>query len=881
MDPTRFESVQSLFHEVVDLPRANRPATLAERCAGDTELFEAVTTLLAEDDRGRSLIDEGLAATAHRVLSDDAVTIRTIGPYQVLRTLGEGGMGVVWLAQRTDLGTTAAIKILRDGWISPARRDRFIAEQRTLAQLDHPSIARLLDAGTLADGTPWIVMEYVDGVPITDYACRHHLPIADRLRLVRTVAEAVQHAHRHVTVHRDLKPSNVLVTADGTVKLLDFGIAKQLDTLGAADRTRTALRMLTPAYAAPEQIRGEGVGLHTDVYGLGALLYELLTGQAPFDLSNSTPTAAEAMILEENPRRPSAIAKAAGHPLEAVRVGRAAWSDLDVLCLVAMHKEPVRRYASADAFIRDIDHYLRGEPLEARPDALGYRAAKFIRRHRIPVGAAAGVILGIVALTAFYTVRLTRARDAALTEGARAQRMQTLMSNLLTGGEDATVPAESLRVVDMLDRGVLEAQNLVNDAVVQADLFQTLGSLYQSLGRFATADDLLARALDGRRSLFGHDSAEVARNLVAVGLLRLEQGQFDEAERAVREGLDMSRRHLAPTDPQVSKALTALGQVLEERGGYAEAAATLEEAVRLQSVAGTGSADLASSLRHLGNVHFYAGKLDQAEAIFQRTIAMTRQVNGDRHALVADDLINLGAVQFERGRYQDAEKFYREALPISEGWFGKDHHQTASNLTMLGRTLAKENRHEEALAVLKRAVSIQERVFGPVHPRVASAVNEIGTVALQRARYDEAEAAFARVADIYRAVYPGKHYLTGIAISNLGSVYMARKEFARAEPLFREAIALYSETQSPEHLNVGIARIKLGRVLLGQERYGEAESEALKGYEIVSRQASASVSWLKSAREDLITIYTALGQNDKASRLRAASTNAASAPTTP
>ena len=874
MDPTRFARVQLLFHEVVDLPRGERAAALTERCAGDTGLIEAVTALLAEDDDGSSLLDEGVAVTAHRVLGDDANTMRTIGPYRMRRPLGEGGSGVVWLAERTDLGTTAAIKILRDGWISPARRDRFIAEQRTLAQLDHPSIARLLDAGALADGTPWIVMEYVDGVPITDYARRHNLPMGDRLRLVRAVAEAIQHAHRHVTVHRDLKPSNVLVTGDGTVKLLDFGIAKHLDTRGAAaDRTRTVMRMLTPAYAAPEQIRGEGVGLHTDVYGLGALLYELTTGQPPFDLSKCTPAGAEAMILEKDPRTPSVVAPghatAPGGPPDAASIGRAAWSDLDVLCLVAMHKEPARRYASADAFIRDIDHYLKGEPLEARPDRLGYRAAKFIRRNRVPLGAAAAVILGMVALTAFYTVRLTRARDAALTEGARAQRMQTLMSNLLTGGEDATVPAESLRVVDVLDRGVLEAQNLANDPVVQSDLFQTLGSLYQSLGRFATADELLARALERRRSLFGNDSAEVARNLVAVGVLRLEQGQFDEAERAVRAGLDMSRRHLAPTHPQISKALTALGQVLEQRGGYAEAVTVLEEAVRLQSAEGQPSADLASSLRHLGSVHFYAGKLDQADEIFQRTIAMTRQVNGDRHALVADDLINLGAVQFERGRYEGAEKFYREALPISEAWFGKDHHQTASNLTMLGRTLAKENRDEEALAVLQRAVSIQERVFGPVHPRVASAVNEIGTVALQRARYDEAEAAFARMASIYRAVYPGKHYLTGIALSNLGSVYMARKELTRAEPLFREAIALYSETQSPEHLNVGISRIKLGRVLLGQKRYGEAESEALKGYEIVSRQASPSVSWLKSAREDLITIYTALGQHDKASSLRA------------
>lgn len=303
-------------------------------------------------------------------------------------------MGVVYLAEREDLGNRVAIKILRDASLSPARRERFASEQRTLAQLNHPFIARLYDADTLADGTPWFVMEYVEGDPLTEYCAKHESSAQERLQLFRAVCEAVQYAHGHAVIHRDLKPSNILVKRDRTVRLLDFGIAKQLEGLdAAADQTRTALRLMTPAYAAPELIRGDRVGVHTDVYSLGVILYELLAGRLPFDLSNRTPGEAAALIAEHEPEKPSAAAKRVeGLPGARARVpsaSKTAWADLDVLCLAAMHKDPKRRYPSVDALIRDVDHFLKGEPLEARPDTLGYTLGKFVRRNWQAVSAAA------------------------------------------------------------------------------------------------------------------------------------------------------------------------------------------------------------------------------------------------------------------------------------------------------------------------------------------------------------------------------------------------------------------------------------------------------------------------------------------------------------
>jgi serine/threonine-protein kinase len=374
-------------------------------------------------------------------------------------------------------------------------------------------------------------MEYVDGIPLTHYCRTHACSVEQRLQLFRSVCEAVQHAHSHAVIHRDLKPSNILVKSDGSVRLLDFGIAKELESLDLqVDQTMTGLRLMTPAYASPEQIRGDRVGISTDVYSLGVVLYELLTGQLPFDLSDLTPAEAATIITEHEPGKPSAAVKRGNDP-EAIScslaVHKTAWADLDVLCLSAMHKDPRRRYRSVEALMRDIDHYLEGEPLEAQPDTLRYRTAKFVRRNRRAVSAAAVVLAVIVGLVAFFTVRVAKARDAALAQAARTQRIQQFMTNLFQGGDAAAGPSDSLRVVTIVDRGVQEAKTLTRDPKVQTDLYQNLGVIYEKLGKFEQADALLRSALDQRKMLFGADSPEVAEGLTALGLLRSDQAHLE------------------------------------------------------------------------------------------------------------------------------------------------------------------------------------------------------------------------------------------------------------------------------------------------------------------------------------------------------------------
>ena len=853
MDSARWERIQEVFHAAVDLPPGERRRYVESAAGDDRELLADVLAALDEDERGASLLDAGVGQLAAPLLDGARTAIEQIRPYRLVRVLGEGGMGTVFLAERLDLGTQAAIKILRDAWLSPSRRRRFAAEQRTLAALNHPGIARLFDAGVLNDGTPWIVMEYVDGVPITDYCQAQQTPRDGRLRLFRAVCDAVHYAHRHLVIHRDLKPSNILVTADGTVKLLDFGIAKQLaETDSDIEVTRTGMRPMTPAYAAPEQLRGEPIGVHTDVYSLGALLYELLAGRRPFDFTPQMSADAIAAMLDKEPALPSGARKR---------------TDLDVLALTALRADPARRYASVEALIRDVEHFQHGQPLEARADALGYRVAKFARRHWRPLTAAAVTLAMVIGVVTFYTIRLAVARDTAVLQATRAERVQELLLGLFTGGDASAAPAEDLRVVTLIDRGVQEADALRGEPVVRAEMYATLGTIYRRLGDFAKADHLLTKALDERHRISAPGSADEADVFLRKALLRSDQAQFDEAEKLARQGLESLQR-VDPSSAAVAKAYTTLGEILIERGQYADAVKALDESIRLHTALGVEDADYATTLRQQVNAYFYMGKLDVADETGRRTLQMTRRVSGERHALVAEDLINLGAIETERGKYADAERYYREALAITESWFGRDHYQTASNLTQLGRSLVYQKRFDEASVILQRALAIQERVFGPDHPRVASAVNDLGNIAVQTGRLDEAEAAFTRMGNIYRKTYGAKHFLIATATSNLGGVFVARKDYKRAEALYRQAVAMYSDTQSPEHLNTGIARIKLGRALLRQERYAEAEAELLAGHGIVSRQTSRPVSWLKAAQDDLVALYNATNRPGEAAKYR-------------
>ena len=697
MDPRRWERIQELFHVAVERPGAAQRNFLEAECADDPSLVDEILRMIERDRGVAGVLDEPLPVVAEHILSGSGEPEPSaIGQYEIQRVLGEGGMGTVFLGVRKDLGTTAAIKVLRDAWLSPARRGRFLREAQLLAQLQHPNIARLLDAGTLERGSPYFVMEHVEGLHLDEYCEARGLSAGERLRLFRSVCEAVRFAHQHAVIHRDLKPSNILVTPDGTVKLLDFGIARQIDELGTeADATRTGLRFMTPAFAAPEQVRGDPPAVSSDVYSLGVILYRLLTGRLPF----------EGREAGGDPAPPSSFGR------ESMR--RSNWADLDAICQTALRHDVRQRFSSVEALMRDIDHYFAGEPLDARRETVVRRAGKFVRRHRAAVGTAALAIGATAALVTFFLARLATERNAALEQAARTQRLQQFVRNLFQGGDSDAGPSNDLRVAAVLERGVQEARVLDRDPAAQAELFQTVAEIYQKVGDFGKADELFGAALARRRAGGpATDRAAVAELTAEIAMLRVDQARFDEAERLSREAVAMSRAKLPRGHPVIAEATHALGRALEEKGSYDAAIPVLEEAVRLRS--GVQTPELAESLYELANTYFYAGRYDKSAALNQRVLKMNREIYGERHPRVAEALVNLGAIEQERGNYREAERIQREALAITRGFFGETHYRTAAGFTMVARSLVYQKRFDEAVALLRQAVAIQERVFGPV-----------------------------------------------------------------------------------------------------------------------------------------------------------------------
>jgi serine/threonine protein kinase/tetratricopeptide (TPR) repeat protein len=867
MDGARWERIQSIFHQVSDAAPTEQRDLLRSLCGDDDDLMAELVAMLEEDARPLALLEGDMPRAMQDLLQGQPASpaVFDFGPYRRVRLLGEGGTGAVYLAERADIGGFVAIKLLRDGLLSPARRRRFAREQRMLGRLVHPLIAQIHDADTLDDGTPWFAMEFVEGKPLTDYCRDRGCSIAERLRLFRSVCEAVQYAHRQAIIHRDLKPSNILVTADGQVKLLDFGIAKQLqEAEEAADHTATAHRPMTVYYASPEQIRGDLLGTQTDVYSLGVILYELLAGQLPFDFSNRSQAEAERIILEREPELVSAVAKRiakrtpSGKPV--LHASREEWSELDILTATAMHKDLQRRYRSAEALIRDIDHFLSGEPLDARPDSLSYRLSKFLRRNKRALTATAAVCLLIIALVVFFVVRLTTARNAALTEAIRTKRIERFMMNLFDGGDKEAGPSGGLQVASLIDRGVKSAQTLNTDPIVQAELYQTLGTMYEKLGKLDQAGTLLQSSMDLRTSVRGADSREVADSLVQLGLLRLDQGKLPDAERLVRQALAIDQRHLRRDDPAMARDASALGRILEERGSYNEAITTLNDTLQVQKAKGELTTDLSDSTQELAIVHYYLGHLSIANSLYTEDLDMDRKLYGDVHPRIADDYYSLGTVQHDLGHDHEAEQFYRRALEIKKSWYGTEHPETAIMMDAVGQSLVYQQKYDEAAPILKEALASQEKILGRVHPQVAMGLNTLGLLELRRGHLSDAEQDFTRMADINRTVYGDRHFLVGIAFLNLGEVYLAEKDNVRAERSYREAFSRFTETLPPGHSTTAIGQVRLGHVLTLERRYKEAEGQLLAGYAVLIKQPGPQANRIENARKDLVTVYEALQQ---------------------
>jgi eukaryotic-like serine/threonine-protein kinase len=883
MDAQRWQRIQELFHAALELPDEERKAFVAGASKEDPEIGSEVLAMLDEDKRGISQLGRGVAQIVGRALAEAETSTsftppERIGPYLRQEFLGRGGMGSVWKYLRVDTGQPMAIKFLPlplSDLHYQERRRRFAEEISTLARLRHPNIVAFHDAGALDDGTQWFVMDYVEefarGKGYTVYSRQPGRSVDAQLRHFRIVCEAVLYAHRQGVLHRDLKPSNVLVAQDESPRIVDFGIARQMQEEGEAENpTSPTSRFMSPYYAAPEWKRGGPGNVAIDVYSLGVILYEVLAGRHPYRDPAQPSAYLDDDKTRELPEMPSVIVAREAAKGARERLPRSVWTDLDKLCLTAMHPDPHERYASVESLIRDIDHYLNQEPLEAQPGLFRYRAGKFLLRHRPTVMATTAALVLVVSLVAFFMWRLARERDLAVAQAARVQHIQNFMTDLLQGGDQDAGPAANLPVTAMIDRGVQQAGMLSNEPQVQADLYQTLGSMSQKLGRFDQAESLLVKALDQQRSLGGTNRDGIESAQIALALVRAEEGRAKEAEQQVRQSLEEIRSSQTENRTLLGNAEVALGSVMIQVGEQKEAIGVLEQAIKdITAMDGTQSARLARALSFQADANIYSGNYDMADALNRRALEMDRSIYGEYHPHVSDDLGNLAQTQQTRDNYAQAEPLEREALAIVMKWYGPDHPETARKMTALASTLLNEKNVEEASDLLKRALSIQERAYGPQHPRVAYVLNSMGLLDLDQKRFADAEHDYSRIADIYRHTYGDEDYRVAVALGNLASVYQAEKRYPKAVEVLEDVVQRFSRALGASNIQTGYAQVRLGRNLLRANENAEAATHSLAGYNVLINQLSPDSAWVAGARHDLAIAYSKLGDPQKASQFAA------------
>jgi serine/threonine-protein kinase len=842
----RWRRLSAILDEVFELPSAARAPRVSVLCEGDESLQREVDALLrADSDAGAFLETPAPELAAHLLARPEvpgaAAVGERLGPYQVVRELGRGGMGAVYLAERADGGfeQQVAVKVIRRGMDSQEILRRFLFERQILARLRHPHIARLLDGGVTTAQQPYFAMEYVDGLPITEYCDANRLTVAERVRLFLAVCDAVGYAHRNLVVHRDLKPSNILVTADGRPILLDFGIAKVLGPAeaDAATLTSAGMRMLTPEYAAPEQVTGEAITTATDVYALGSVLYELVSGHRPHRFARISPLEVERVICREQPEAPSVVATRDSPATDEIsrtrstdpgHLRRSLSGDLDTVILRAMHKEPERRYSSAEAFAEDLDRHLAGLPVRARQDSLRYRASRFVRRHRAGVAAAGFIALALLAglVGTLWQARVAdRRADLARAEAAKADAVRRFLVSLFEGASPAVARGRDISARELLDIGVrrVDSAALTAHPEIRAEILFTLALIHRDLGLYARTDSLLQRAEAIQRDLFGEDDPRLATTQRARGRMRLELGDHAGADSLLKRALAIHRRRLDPTDTVLVATLYETSGLERRRGNFAAAESLMTEALAIDSALyGMDHLEVATDLSSLAVIVSGAGDASRAVPLQRRALAIRRRHLSSPDPAIATALANLGAELTSIGEYAEAERMHREALAMRRALFAGPHPEVAYSLNGLAQVLVAQGRLEEAAPLYKEALEVRRAMFGPEHPEYIASLNNFGTFSYRLGDLASAAAAFRESLASWRRSLGPTHPSTMTAMTNLGTVLRDSGALTQAEPLLLESLRLRRRIRGPRHAEVAVSLRHLGVLRHRQGRLAAA-----------------------------------------------------------
>ena len=869
-----WDRINEVFHAALEREGEERDRYLAEACAGDAVLRAEVASLLKYASSGP--LGEPVAAP-EEVDRTGAI----FGDYRIISRLGQGGMGAVYLAERSGAGFTqrVALKLLRRDLFhavggTPGLEQRFARERQILARLEHPGIARLIDGGYGPGGQPYLAMEYVEGDSLAQFVRKRDLDIDARVRLFIAIAEAVHYAHQRLVIHCDLKPGNILIQASGDPKLLDFGVAtlaESEDGSRSAESPGTPTGFwFTPSYASPEQVRGERVTTLSDIYALGILLYELLTGKRPYEIADPSPRAVEQVVCERIPERPSSRVE---HPSLARRLR----GDLDTIVLKALAKEPERRYRSAQGLAEDLRRHLEHEPVSARPDTLGYRVRTFVRRHRGAVTAAALVLVALTAglITTSWQARVAAAaRLKAESALSQSQEVSDFLVGVFLEGDPNVSPVSAAFAEQLLERGRVRADELGSQPAIQARLLDALGQLFLNLGRNAEARTATAQGLTIRRRLFGDIHPDVAVSLQHLGRIERVDGRYQhaellyrqamailrattgtenaayadalsdlafllpyvarlpESEAAYREVFAIRHRVLKPEDPAIADALFRLSFVLQAQGKVAEAEAAAREGLTLRRQAlgplnpGVGQAQIS-----VADVIVHdSTRWKEAEWLYRGGVAMQRRAMGDQYLGLVHGIGNLAQLLQQEHRFVEAESLMQKVIELRVAGLGPDHYIVATDRGSLADIWADEGRLDDAIRVRREVVASIERSKGPDHPMVGGSLYDLSLLYMRKGDLAAAESLLVRSAEIRRRAQGPTHLLVARCQALLGEIAVRRHQYLRAEQQLTEARAILEATGSatPEelsrlHRNLAITYRALGRSA-DAARYAGADS---------------------------------------------------------
>ena len=846
MTPERWARIQELFDKASEAPKEEREALLNSGCGDDLDLRDEVQALLRSSEQVEQVFERAIGGALKNVLEEEAKTVAgtTLGAYRIVSVLGKGGMGTVFLAERADeqYEQKVAIKIVHGSLTDSSTLSRLRSERQILANLNHPNIAGLLDGGTTEDGSPYLVIEYIDGEPIDEYCDRKKLSIKQRLQIFQSICAAVHYAHQNLVVHRDIKPSNILVTENGTPKLLDFGIAKILDPNPEHEGlTRAGERLLTPEHASPEQILGKPVTTGSDIYSLGVLLYQLLTGHRPYEISSYKQRQLQKVICEQEPLRPSTVVVrgpdardslveiATDRRQQPEKLRRRLAGDLDHIVLKAMRKEPEERYASANQFSLDIERHLRGEPVLARRGTWNYHAGKFIKRNFIGVGVATAFIIllaGFAVAMSVQAKRIAEQRDLANVERERAEQVSEFLVDIFSYSDPFEAQGREVTAREILEKGAERIEDeLGEQPEIQATLLATVGYVYQRQGDPARAIPLLQQALSSLTNLRGEQHATVALTTNRLGEALRHAGRFAESEHNYRTALETN--------------LALFGEEHEQ---------------------------VAWGYRELGRLWLRESNLTEAEGALDSSLRIYKGLYGETHPQVASTLVVLASLSHWEGKFDAAEEYQRRALEIYRETLSENHPDYAVALNNLASSLRGQGEFDESEALYLEAIAVERRVRGE-NVQLASSLGGLGRLLLARGELEQAETVSREALEISRRIWSEEHYLQGYHAVGLAQVLIEKKNFPEAERLLRASLGIYDRKLSPKHLYIPSVINILGQLLIQTGRAAETESMLRRAVDIC-QESLGSDNWRTArARSTLGHALTSLGHDEEAEPL--------------